>query len=142
MKIIQLPNGNKIKMNIANLTVKKRKEVLKMFEKKSVVLTEDKVILAELKEKFKANPPTEMEIYEGFLRLQSNVFEEEDREPYFEELSRVCCKWLNEDGSDGAYITREEYDNLPFDAAQFILQTLNSEEEKGFLEMSPETTSA
>lgn len=148
MKItIDIKDGRIIFADTNYLTVRKRKEAASKFEKRGFEIKEDKEILADLSAKFKATPPTEQQIYEGYLSLMKKQNAEEkqrmageNREEFYEELTRLCCRWLIKGTAAIEYkeISQEEFQNLPFFAADYLANNLFSEEEQGFLVVAPE----
>ena len=112
---IQLKDGRIIVIDSDFITVRKRKEIQKKFKKQPVQVApeEDKVILAKLESRFAEKSPTQMEIYKGFLELVKPVpaeSEDEIDERFFEELTRVCCRWKAKKGKgENVPLTEEEF---------------------------------
>ena len=128
---ITLSTGEILIMNSDLITVRSRKEIRNKFATPTQEIGDDKVILSALEEEFAQNPPTQMRIYEAFLSLIKPQKENSD-EPFFEELCRVCLRWKKND-TELVEVTEEEFQNLPFDVADYILKNLFTDNEKSFL---------
>lgn len=122
------------------LTLKKRNEIKKKFASDSKpTLKNDAAILEEAVERFTATPPNAKELYEVYMKLLQDPDEKKaDDEDFFTELCAVCCKW---DGSDEA-LSVAEFEELPYDIAQWISLELYGEKKVDFLLDSPVSKTA
>ncbi len=128
MQKIKLNDGRVIVLNPDLMTVGKRKEIRNKYNGSKVEVVEDKEILAKAVEKFSANAPTQMEIYEVATSLLKKQEPVDNTEAIFEEMCAACCQWENARPLD-----LEEWQKLPFDAADFISDKLFTESDKSFL---------
>lgn len=137
-KKIKLKDGRIILVDSDFLTVAKRREIKDKYTFPAKEVVEDKTILAALVKTFKDKPPTQKDLFKGYLSLLKPV-EKDISDQLIDSLAAGSCVWL-EEGEPNRYkpVTDEEYLTFPFELGEEIKKLAFSTEEQSFLVVTPD----